>query len=249
MLRCFLSGVLLFCAMCRPVWATDVPIPVAVFDYAPFMYEDGSGVHGTLIDAANVVFSRMGRRPVYRLLPPGRALQATEVGETAIMLGVRRTPEREKTLMFSQEAVLVQEVVVFVRANSRLNFDGDLKRLADVPLGLVGWASYGPVFDAAVKRGEFARIDFAPNFEANFKKLLAGHVDIVVNSRATGLGVLAKIPGGDQIQVLGPPIERLDSYAAFPKTPEGAALAAAFDRGVVAAKRDGAFSQVIRKAP
>lgn len=164
-----------------------------------------------------------------------------------MVMGVRKTPEREKLLYFGREAVLIQETVIFVRAGSGVTFKGNLEALANVSLGTVNQASYGPVFDAALQRGDFHHIDQAPGFETNFRELLAGRIDAVVNSRATGLGTIHQIGADNEIRVSGPPIEWLESFLAFNRDTRGRALAAAFDRVVADEKKRGTFVGLVRR--
>ena len=61
----------------------------------------------------------------------------------------------------------------------------------------------------------FPNIDEAQSFEQNIKKLVAGRVDLIINSHDVGHYILKKIRADTAIIALYPPVDGIDSYLAF----------------------------------
>jgi polar amino acid transport system substrate-binding protein len=90
--------------------------------------------------------------------------------------------------------------------------------------------SYGIAFDECVKKGFFPNIDEAQSFEQNIRKLVAGRVDLIINSHDVGQYILKKIRADTAIIALYPPVDVIDSYLAFTRKRDFSSLADDFDR-------------------
>ena len=167
-------------------------------------------------------------------------------GEADGLFTIKKTPEREATMLFPKTPLIVQDYVFFVRKGSPFRFDGEYASLGQASIGVVNATSYGGRFDEAVKAGKFARLDAAPTYEQTFKKLLAGRVDVVICSRLVGLSVLSTLDAVDQVEISGPPSETTGSYLVFTRKKDWGAVANRLDKALEAMSKDGTLARIHR---
>lgn len=242
----FMAG-LMMTMIVPPLYAEDAPIKLATQEYPPYIVQDGNSAKGLTVDIVKEVFSRMKRNISLEFYPWARALAVLESGQVDGLFTIKRTPERESTMLFPNESLISQDYVFFVLKNSKITFDGDLSKLNEVSIGVVDKTSYGGKFDTAAKNGEFKKLDPASNNEMTFKKLLAGRVDAVICSRLVGIEFLEQLGGLDKVKVAGPPVETLVSYLVFSRKRDNTQLAAAFDKAISSMKKDGTMAKILGK--
>lgn len=236
---------LLLIWLAAPAFAQERPVQLVTFAYPPFVEVDGDKpVTGPMVDVVTAVFNRMGRAMTIEAYPLARGLRMLELGQADGFFTIKKTPEREAIYLFPKTNLLTQDFVFFVLAGSGIEFNGDLKNMAQASIGVVLNTSYGQVFDTAAKRGTFKKLEPALNFEANFKKLLAGRMDAVVCSRVVGLSILKKLNASKDVRVAGPPIETAKSYIAFNKSAVTPALVAEFDKALNMMQKDGTLRAI-----
>lgn len=236
-------------AMLPPSFAADRELLIVSYDYPPFMQapaSPGQPATGMMIDVVREAFRRMDVPMKIVLNPFSRNLALLETGKADALFTIKKTPERLRNYRFSAVPVLHQDYVIFVGAQSRLAFHGDLQALAGVSVGVVNKASYGSVFDESARRGVFHHLELAQSHEANFRKLLAGRMDALVCGRAVGLAVLKKLHARQRAKVIGPPVEVAPSYIMFNKQTVSAALVGKFDQTLLAMRNDGTFAKIER---
>lgn len=227
-----------------PALAQGKPTRLVTFDYPPFMVAGNAGqLSGLMIDVVTEAFKRMGQPVRIEFYPFSRCLAMVEAGEADAMFTIKKTPQREAHYLFPKEPVLTQHYVFFVRSNSTLEFKGKLTDFANTTIGVQDNTSYGGIFDAAVQQGVFNKLDPAPNYESNFKKLLVGRVDAVIISQVVGQAIVKRLKAAEQVRVSGPAVETAMSYMMFNnKTPP--ALISEFDKAIVSMRKDGAMSRI-----
>jgi polar amino acid transport system substrate-binding protein len=230
-------------ALATQVFAQPKPVLLVTFDYPPFMGTQDNHPQGMMIDVIAEAFKRMGTPFKIEVYPLARDLAMLESGEADALFTVKKTPEREASYVFSKEPVLTQDYVFFVTKDSKIEFKGDLNGLADVSVGIVSKVSFGKVFDTAVQKGTFKKLDTAPTYDSNFQKLLANHVDTVICSRIPGLAILKRLNASGKAKVSGPPVEIAQSYMMFKKG-VSPALVEAFDKAIAAMRKDGTYDKL-----
>jgi len=223
------------------------PLELATYDYPPFMEEGNNGPQGMAIDIVKAVFKRMRVETHFQFFPTQRALMMMDTGKADAILTIKKTDQREAAFHFPSEPLFTQQFVIFTAKGSPLRFKGDLADLAQISIGIVSNASYGPRFDAAVSSQALHRLEPANDFEQNFKKLIAHRMEAVISSRAMGIAVLHKLGALDQIEVNGPPVEELPSYLAFQRTPANKKLSVRFDETLRAMKEDGSLTRILKR--
>ncbi|MDD2466538.1 MAG: transporter substrate-binding domain-containing protein [Desulfobulbus sp.] len=211
------------------VYAKQREIVIATLEYPPFIYSEENQVKGPIVDKINDVFGKMGVRVNIQMLSIARGLLMVENGEVDAYFSLKKTPEREKKLLFTKVPLIKQPFVFFANIGSSIEWNGDVNSIKKYRIGVVSKTSYGKIFDGYVKDNVIANIDESRSFELNIKKLIAGRVDLVINSYDVGKYLLDKYDAGSKIVSLNPPVEIVNSYLAFTKVRNYTDLANQFD--------------------
>ena len=230
---------------CPSVMAANNQIHLATLEHPPYIINTPQGAQGLTVEIVRTVFSRMDRPLTIAFYPVSRGLSMLQSGAVDGFFSIKKTPEREKSLLFPQRALMRQEYVFFVRKNARWHFSGDFNSLANARIGVVSKTSYGNRFDSAVRAGRFNRLDPAMDHQMNFRKLLAGRVDVVICSRLVGLYYLKALNGQAEVSVTGPVVDSTDSYLVFSRKPNDVGLSRQFDHALESMERDGTLKRLM----
>ena len=219
---------LVFIMVCN-IYAEQQEIVIATLEYPPFIYSENNQVKGPLVDKVRNVFGKLEVKVTIRIYPIPRGLLMVKNGEVDAYFSLKKTPEREEELLFTNEPLIQQPFVFFTRNESKIIWDGNLDDIKNYRIGVVSKTSYGTVFDEYLKKGFIQNIDEAQTFEQNIKKLIAGRVDLIINSYDVGQDIIKKINDSNRIIALLPPVEVVNSYLAFTKKKDYTTLAKEYD--------------------
>ena len=234
------ASILLFASTLQ---AQDV-VRITTFEFAPYVRNDEGKAKGISVDIVSEAFARMKQPVAIEIYPPARAIKMYENREVDGLFTMKKTPERKLTVLFPSKPLIVQDFVFFVRKGSGIAFAGDLAMLSDKRIGVVTGLTYGDKFNQAAKSGA-VKTDPAVTLEQSFKKLLVGRVDMVVSSRFVGMDTLMRMHATDQIEVGGPPIDRLPSYLVL-QIGKHETLAHRFDQVLDGMQKDGTITRILR---
>lgn len=131
---------------------------------------------GISIDIVRVICKRLGHTPTFELYPWARAQALVKTGRADVLLAPYKTPERETWMEFSQIPFFEDKSFFFIRPDSRITWDGTLGSIGRLRIGKVPQWSVGKVFE---KKISTLTIDYAPNIDLCFLKLISGRVDLV----------------------------------------------------------------------
>ena len=239
----------LFVFLGAPWVAQTPPLRLATLEYPPYITEVDKRAQGLVVDVVNTAFARIGQPFQIEFLPIARGQLRLLSGQADAFFSIKKTPEREQTMLFTQQPLMRQDYVFFVRKDSLPRFSGSFDSLADKSIGLVIATSYGSRFDTAVQARTFRRLEPVINHETNFRKLLAGRIDAVICSRLVGLYYLDMLDGLKGVEVGGPVVETTFSYLAFTRQRDYSALAQQFDEALEGMERDGTLTRLLNAYP
>jgi len=211
------------------IYAEQQEIAIATLEYPPFIYSENNQVKGPIVDKIRAVFDQLGIKTTIKIYPIPRGLLMVKNGEVDAYFSLKKTPEREEELLFTNEPLIQQPFVFFTRNDSKIIWHGNFEEIKNHRIGIVSKTSYGIVFDEYLKNKFFINIDEAQSFEQNIKKLIAGRVDLIINSCDVGQNIIYKLNASNTITALSPPIEVVNSYLAFTKTKDYSNLANKYD--------------------
>lgn len=249
MMRWSLVSALLLLFISTPGVADESPLQVATLEYPPYITQVDHRSQGFVVDIVKTAFARIGQPIQIEFFPIARGQLRLLNGQADAFFSIKKTPEREQSMLFSQRPLMSQNYVFFVRKGSSVRFDGNFESLAGASIGVVSATSYGSRFDTAAQAGFFPRLDPVTNHETNFRKLIAGRVDAVICSRLVGLYYLGLLDGLDEVEVTGPVVETTQSYLVFTKQKDFTALARQFDQTLERMEQDGTIRRLFNAYP
>ncbi|QUN05524.1 transporter substrate-binding domain-containing protein [Shewanella yunxiaonensis] len=231
------------------VVATPLPLRLATLEYPPFIYQENHQAKGLIVEIVQEAFRRMNQPVEIEFYPVARGLMMINNGDIDGYFTLKKTPERANKLLFTTQPLIQQTFVWFTRADSRVSYQGNLTAMAPFKIGVVSTASYGAQFDAAVAGGTLSNIETSRDFIGNLKKLIAGRVELIVNSYDVGMEIIRQLHHEAQIKTLEPPIEVVNSYLAFTRKKELQQQADDFDAVMRLMMADGTINRLKHRYP
>ncbi len=218
---------------------------LVTLNYPPYEYKQDGKLSGFAAEIVEEAFKRMGHEIKVDVLPWARALQRVKIGSADAIFTAYLTEERTQFLDYSKEVVMPQEVSFFTLKSSPIQYNGDLSVLADSHIGLQIKLSYGDKFDSARKAGLFKKIKAVSRSSSNFKKLLAGRLDVIINNKYGAMYQFKQLGVMDQVRELKPAIQSVPSYIAFSKKRQLSKIRDLFDIELRKMKEEGRWQQII----
>lgn len=235
------SSLLIFCPLCM---AAETPLRLATLEYPPYITNTGQGAQGLAVDIVSTAFSRIGRSIKSEIFPVARGQIMLLNGDADGYFSIKKTPERERDMLFTKKPLMTQDYVFFVHKDSRWRFTGSFSSVSNANIGVVIATSYGSRFDNAVQTGTLRKLETVTSHESNFRKLLARRVDMVICSRLVGLYYLGILNGLNEVKVSGPTVETTFSYLVFTRKKDYTALSQQFDQALESMEQDGTLKRL-----
>jgi len=185
----------------------------------------------------------MGLRPLYREYPWARCIEMMKSGASDVIFTIFKNSDRLKYLYYPTEPTLLEPNVFFKLKESRLTFDGDLKKLKNYSIGVKTSTSYGEKFDQAkyLKKEEVSFTELVIKLVENKR------VDLGVGS-ALLLKYLMKYYGNaDKFVLLQPNISQEPLYIAFSKARQVKKLSEEFSVKLSKFKKTEKYKKILGK--
>lgn len=161
---------------------TNYTLKTELQDVPPKFYSLPNGqISGISFDIMQLIEKSSKYRFNYekKLIPISRIIVNLEKNNTQIQLGLQKTPEREKSLIYGEELYKIK-IVGLVRNNSTYNIKNisDLKKYRNEITILT---QYGTAVDTALKKINGLNIDSgSKSLENSMEKLLLGRGNIII---------------------------------------------------------------------
>ncbi|MFD2263869.1 substrate-binding periplasmic protein [Lacibacterium aquatile] len=215
----------------------------ALVDYPPFS-DVASPQQGFANELLTAALRRAGHEVEVEMLPWSRALAGVQDGTYDILTCVWRTPDREKTMLFT-EPFAVNRLVFAKRTNEPFAYR-DLRDLNGKTIGTIPGYAYDEDF---LKAASFKREE-AASVVTNLRKLSAGRIDLtvedelilryVLNTQLSDLRMMLELaPGALSENPL--------HYAISREHPEAEAIARDFNKALAEMKGDGSYDHLLEK--
>lgn len=211
---------------------------LAAADSKPTAYMENGKPAGLLVDIVTEAFRRAGYPVRIELKPWARCLSEARDGTVDGVFSSFKSPEREAFLNFTAVPVMTQVETLFVRANSAIQFDGDLSKLAQVKIGVIQSTSYGERIDGMINTGTWNKVSKTISIDSLVRMLAAERFDLAPSYRDVFLSAARKAGVADQIRELSPSVESVPSYLAFNKKKDYSRIIAAFNKAMEEMKKD-----------
>ncbi len=184
----------------------------------PLVFQQDGVVKGISVDIVKEVFRRIKQPVNISIYPFARTLALMQSGKVDGLFAVVKTAEREKYMDYCEEILIEQTGSLFVRADSKLDFDGDLSKLAELNVGVLRGATYGAQWEKAVQAGTFHKLEAVGDYRMNLHKLMVGRLDVMVGPYFTIMNLIEQEGLNGQVVQLNPPIELVPTYLTFARS-------------------------------
>lgn len=164
------------------------PLRVAVNDAPPYRIVEPPFFGGYYIELIQAAAQRAGLELQFIDVPLKRAFQMLATGEADLMLGPNRTPEREKFLLFLDNATLPAEEKVFIVAHPQLVIRS-LQDLQGKRIDVLAGAAYHPDIDHSGLLNKHP----LNGYEQGLQRLLRDRSDLVIMPEAQADYLLQKL--------------------------------------------------------
>ncbi|TXS96482.1 amino acid ABC transporter substrate-binding protein [Parahaliea maris] len=215
-------------------------------DFPPFYYTDADGeFRGVSYDVVLALCERLGYRVESSQFPTMQVmLDELGAGRQDLTVNLTETPERAKLALFTATPHVHETQDLIVRADSDMQFDGNLDSLRNYRIGQIyGW-TYGAEFDGA---GYLDR-EFANSSEEQLRGLLGGRFDAAINNGAFFLHLAAELGIDKALRVLSPPVFSLPvTIAVSRKYPRASALRAELEEAVEDFLLSPEYQEILRR--
>lgn len=206
-------------------------------DYPPYHWVERGRIVGASVVLVGRILDQLGVAWETRDMGPApRVLKAAERGEIDLLLGVKRTPEREVYLAYTPTMAFENPVAVFVASARPLKFE-QLQDLIGKSGGRLAGESLGVAFDRLASQS--LTLQEADSPSVNFQKLAAGRIDYVVSGLHSGRAHLLKLGLADRIVAMPKLINDGAAFHGFSRHSACTAHLEAVNMGLAAARRDG----------
>jgi polar amino acid transport system substrate-binding protein len=239
-----IAGLLGLAAFSRSSAAASETLTIAADAWCPVNCAAIDPHVGIGIDLARRVFEPLGYEVRYVIMSWSRALEEVRAGRVDAVVGANHSDD--PTLLLPQTPILHITDDFYVRRDSALIFSG-FESLKGQRLGVIhdyGYALQLKVFLAAHRRTPAMVQEVSGNdaLRQNIRKLLAGRIDVLVESGPVMDYTLRRQGLTEKIKHIGGVLQG-DVYLAFsPAHPDSKRRAAAYDRGIAELRKTGALS-------
>ena len=176
-------------------------------DYAPWNWKSGNNIIGACAEVTKTLFEKASNGKVKvdltYMVPWVRCQNRIRRGDIDINICSFINDKRKEYSKFIMTPMGFNENAVFVKKGKEFKFD-NWQDLKDKRIGMVYGVSMGQEFDTFIK--QYAYLDKAQSYKSNFKKLIAGRVDMVPVGRYSGYTIRDKLGFQNDIVDLQKPI-------------------------------------------
>lgn len=229
------------------VYGVEPEINVSTGEWAPFMSKKLKN-YGFVTHIVTEAFSMVGVKVNYNFCPWPRAMSFTKMGRTISSSAWYWNEERAKDFYFS-DPLFIERQVFFHLKEMPFNWK-NITDLKGKRIGAMIGYFYGEKFKNAEDTKLFT-VERISSDELNFKKLLAGRVNIIVTSLFVGTHILRKKFSKNVVsRITYHPKSVNDGplHLIFSKNAKGLEWRAIFNQGLAKLKSSGKLDQIYNSA-
>jgi polar amino acid transport system substrate-binding protein len=222
-------------------------IHLASGDWAPYAGKDlpGQGCDSQVITEA---FALEGIRVEYAFFPWARSLSLAQEGTLDGTLEWADTPGHREKFYLSADYLSNQEWVFFYQVERPFDWHS-LDDLAGLKVGVTSGYVYSNAFEEIRAKGSVT-FEEASSDEANFRKLLAGRIDVFPMEEHVGRAILKQIFTSEERARIGDHprvINAFHPYLLLSKAiPENQKRIELFDRGWRQLQQSGRYTEIMQ---
>ncbi|PKI13955.1 substrate-binding periplasmic protein [Colwellia sp. 12G3] len=220
-------------------------INLSTFEYPPehskFLLHEGVVSH-----IIALAFAESNIKVKWQYYPMSRAFMMAKSGRVDATASYGYSKERIDG-MYMSDNIISSATYFYHLKTTDFNWR-NINDLAGLKVGITNKLNYGDLFNNAVKDNIFI-VDNAQHDNLNFKKLLAGRIDIFpMTSGIAEYSLMTSFPKGtlEKITYNKKPIRVYDSFIFFPKNlPKSVSLLASFNQGLQKLHKSGQYQKIL----
>ena len=235
-------------SLCPTTYVTaNESIKLAADTWLPYENIKNEEAPGFSTEVVTNVLNKMGVKWDLREYPWARAMKEVFEGNRDALFSAFWTEERARYCYYPKEPLAKEKWLFFVRRKDtrRLSFTS-YDEIKDRRVGVLRGAALSEEFWEFVKKHR--NYEEVATDDLNFKKLLAGRVDYVVDSYSNGVELAKQMGISDQIDFLrSPVIAEDDLYLIFSKKSVSPTFVDAFSEGLRSFKKTDQYRAIYQK--
>ncbi|MDX1692819.1 MAG: transporter substrate-binding domain-containing protein [Ketobacteraceae bacterium] len=216
---------------------------ISTGEFAP--WTDSNAPHqGFISRVVRDAFRRQGYEVEFSFWPWKRALVAARNGKVDATSFWYRSDEKARDFYYSDPISEHRELFFYLKKKNLPPWH-QLSDLSGLDIGATRGYTYTDKFWQMGEDGQLA-ISEANSDELNFKKLLAGRIDIFPAGEVVGWRVLRSLDGEalKRVAVLEKPLANQTGHLLFPReSPDSEGLLKAFNKGLKSLREDGTYQR------
>lgn len=214
--------------------------------YPPLHWFDGKKMQGASIEIARRVLDDLKIPYEIRYVGPfSRLMVLAEHGEIDMIATLKKTPERERFLLFPTTPAFSNPVAVFALRDHSFEYNSR-SDLIGLRGGISRGNKFGDGFDEYL--AEKLTIEQANTPENNFEKLKAGRLDYLVTGYYTGMAYLIKRGYESKFMALSPYVADTTNFLALTKNGKCADKLEAINNKLIQLKNKGVLDDLIQRS-
>jgi len=220
------------------------PLLIVTDPWPPYSLVENNRITGIDTEIIQAVFQKMKTPITIESHPWNRCLSLLENRKADAILDASITPERKKFLLFPEEPVSEGITVFFIKKGRVIPYT----RLEDMNKFKAG-AQLGYSYCDEIDKTPFAlKAERVQSLEQNFKKLILGRIDFVIESDVVGYYEAKRLGLSDKIDII-PNAQFCHSgnYLAFAKKSGHEQLATRFSKELKAFKKTKEYRIILEK--
>jgi polar amino acid transport system substrate-binding protein len=219
-------------------------ITIATLEYAPWTGKNLKS-NGFVNHVITEAFQRRGYTVKFTYLPWKRGVTETKNGQYSALSYVYWSKDREKEFYLS-EPISVEKIVLFHLKSNPIKNWKILDELKNYKFGATRGYTYTKEFWKAAESKQLT-VDVTNSDIQNFKKLLAGRIDIFPSGLVNGHSILQKEfnPGIPPLITFHPkPLSKTTGHLAFTRSRKNSEnLLRIFNQGLAKLKKEGLYDK------
>ncbi len=229
---------LFFTLFALPIQAQNISIVANTWPPYVDAALDDNGLAMKIVTAA---FKKSGHTPEIRIKNWDKALDGLKIDVYDVVGAIWKTKQRKKELLYSKH-YLINNIVLMTHINSQIKFDS-LNDLHGLLVGVLKGYEYNDKFmnDAKILKFQANRLT------QNLLAVQEGKLDVAVADKRLALYALKTFIGSSNaFQFLPKRLSSRKLYIAAPiEKPQSKTIIEAFNKGLLAIKKDGTYQRIL----
>ncbi|MEO5795712.1 MAG: transporter substrate-binding domain-containing protein [Rhodoferax sp.] len=212
--------------------------------YPPMHWYDGEHLQGASIEIAKRVLDELQIPYEVRYVGPfARLIKLAERGEVDMVATLKKTPERERFLLYTKLPALSNPVAVFQSREHSFFFQGR-DDLVGRKGGITRGNMFGDDFDNFLNTK--LNVETADNPENNFNKLKLGRIDYFITGYYVGMAYLLKRGDEQRFTAMSPYVVDTPNYLALAQKGNCSDKLEAIDNKLAQLAKSGVIDELVK---